>query len=364
MATHSSPPPDETDPLLPKPVDEENRQNIEDGQASLDEGEDVAPAKPAEPWTASSIAWYTGLVIAGLVALALLIKGLIDAGDTDFDLGKALKSALGGGLSGAAAMVLQVLTLMPLRTVMNYQYRYGTTTTTAIHTLYEDGGWTRYYQGLTAALFQGPISRFGDTAANVGMLALLNSNPYTSKYPEAVKTVFASLAAAGFRIILTPIDTIKTTLQTQGKPGIKILKKRILKYGIGSMWYGALATAAATFVGHYPWFGTYNTLQHALPKGHTIFQNISRQAFIGFTASIVSDTISNSLRVVKTYRQVNETRIGYMNAARAVVAVDGWKGLFGRGLKTRILANGLQGLMFSVLWKFFMDLWNNKTERG
>ncbi|XP_006456508.1 hypothetical protein AGABI2DRAFT_195605 [Agaricus bisporus var. bisporus H97] len=261
-------------------------------------------------------------------------------------------------------MVLQVLTLMPLRTVMNYQYRYGTTTTTAIYTLYEDGGWTRYYQGLTAALFQGPISRFGDTAANVGMLALLNSNPYTTKYPEAVKTVFASLAAAGFRIILTPIDTIKTTLQTQGKPGIKILKKRILKYGIGSMWYGALATAAATFVGHYPWFGTYNTLQRALPKGHTIFENISRQAFIGFTASIVSDTISNSLRVVKTYRQVNETRIGYMNAARAVVAVDGWTGLFGRGLKTRILANGLQGLMFSVLWKFFMDLWNNKTERG
>lgn len=104
------------------------------------------------------------------------------------------------------------------------------------------------------------------------------------------------------------------------------------------------------------WFGTYNTLQRALPKGHTIFENISRQAFIGFTASIVSDTISNSLRVVKTYRQVNETRIGYMNAARAVVAVDGWTGLFGRGLKTRILANGLQGLMFSVLWKFFMDL--------
>jgi hypothetical protein len=53
---------------------------------------------------------------------------------------------------------------------------------------------------------------------------------------------------------------------------------------------------------------------------------------------------------------VNETRISYLNAARAVIAVDGVKGLFGRGLKTRILANGLQGLMFSVLWKFFMDL--------
>jgi hypothetical protein len=61
--------------------------------------------------------------------------------------------------------------------------------------------------------------------------------------------------------------------------------------------------------------------------------------------------------VVKTYRQVNEVRIGYFDAARAVIATDGWKGLFGRGLKTRIIANGCQGIMFSILWKLFMDLY-------
>lgn len=88
-----------------------------------------------------------------------------------------------------------------------------------------------------------------------------------------------------------------------------------------------------------------------------MFQTLLRRAFIGFAASVVSDTISNSLRVLKTYRQVNDTKIGYVAAARAVIAVDGVKGLFGRGLKTRILANGLQGLMFSVLWRFFMDLY-------
>lgn len=104
------------------------------------------------------------------------------------------------------------------------------------------------------------------------------------------------------------------------------------------------------------WFGTYNYLEATLPIAHTVFQTLMRRAFIGFVASVVSDTISNSLRVVKTYRQVNEIRIGYWAAAKAVIAVDGVKGLFGRGLKTRILANGLQGLMFSVLWKFFMDM--------
>lgn len=104
------------------------------------------------------------------------------------------------------------------------------------------------------------------------------------------------------------------------------------------------------------WFGTYNFLEDNLPLPHSTLQTLARRAFIGFIASIVSDTVSNSLRVVKTYRQVNDTRISYASAARAVIAVDGWIGLFGRGLKTRILANGLQGLMFSLLWRWFMDM--------
>ena len=37
-----------------------------------------------------------------------------------------------GGTSGAAAMAIQVSTLMWMRTTMNYQYRYGTTTTVAM----------------------------------------------------------------------------------------------------------------------------------------------------------------------------------------------------------------------------------------
>jgi hypothetical protein len=72
--------------------------------------------------------------------------------DTDFDIKGALKSAAGGGLAGAAAMILQVLALMPLRTVMNYQYRFGGTMKGATKKLYADGGYKRYYAGLAAAL--------------------------------------------------------------------------------------------------------------------------------------------------------------------------------------------------------------------
>ncbi|KAF8599992.1 mitochondrial carrier [Ceratobasidium sp. AG-I] len=326
---------------------------------------DDAPLSQPRTW--GWYVWRGFWVVFAAVILGVFIKGWIDADDVDFDLKGALKKALGGGLSGAAAMVLQVATLMvsashprlyPLRTIMNYQYRFGTSFTTATHTLYQDGGMGRYYRGIGPALIQGPVSRFGDTAANAGILALLQSNSYMKQLPAPIKTIFASACAAAFRILLTPIDTLKTTLQAQGARGTALLRQRVKAHGITSLWWGALATAGATFVGHYPWFATYNYLSETItePPKHPLFPWLLRLAFIGFCSSVVSDTISNSLRVVKTYRQVNDTRVSYSEAARAIILTDGLGGLFGRGLKTRILANGLQGLLFSILWKYFLDL--------
>lgn len=309
-------------------------------------------------------AWRALWILIAVLLIAVFIKGWIDADDVDFDLKGALKRALGGGLSGAAAMVLQVLSLMPIRTIMNYQYRHGSSLTVATKTLYADGGIGRYYQGMGAALFQGPIARFGDTAANAGILALLQSNGYLKQLPSPIKTVFASLCAAAFRMVLTPIDTLKTTLQAQGPRGWALLRNRIKSDGVGSLWWGAFATAAATFVGHYPWFAVYNFLSETISepsRQHQIGWWLLRAAFIGFCASVSSDTISNSLRVVKTYRQVNDTRISYTEAAKRVIRQDGRLGLFGRGLKTRILANGLQGILFSILWKLFLKIWEDKT---
>lgn len=95
----------------------------------------------------------------------------------------------------------------------------------------------------------------------------------------------------------------------------------------------------------------YNWLSELLPPAESLVWKLLRQALIGFCASAVSDTISNSLRVLKTYRQVNQSKISYRAAAVRIVQTEGWLSLFGRGLGTRILANGIQGIMFSVLWK-------------
>jgi hypothetical protein len=268
--------------------------------------------------------------------------------------------ALGGGIPGAAAMAIQVVTLMWLRTTVNYQYRYGTTTTQALRKLYQEGGVVRFYRGLGPALIQAPLSRFGDTAANAGMLALLESTDSTRHLPVAVKTLAASLSAGAFRIFLMPVDALKTIMQVEGKNGFPALAAKVKANGPGVLYHGALAASAATFAGHYPWFATYNYLNAMLPQYDDLPKKLLRSAVIGFSASAVSDTVSNSIRVIKTTKQTSTVAMTYPQVVRSVIASDGVMGLFGRGLKTKILANGLQGLLFSVLWRLGQD-WYNKT---
>jgi len=277
-------------------------------------------------------------------------------------ISKAANRALGGGLSGAAAMGINVGCLMWLRTTVNYQYRHGTNMRTALSSLYKEGGIPRFYQGLLPALVQGPMSRFGDTAANTGVLALLVSYDETRNMNSFLKTAAASTTSAVWRIFLMPIDTLKTYKQVNGAEGWKILGQKVRTNGVGVMYHGALAAFGANLLGHYPWFGTYNFLQASIPKQDDFRMKLVRNAFIGFCSSFVSDCTSNSVRVVKVYKQANTENISYPTAVKRVIAEDGLAGLFGRGLATKILSNGVQGIMFSVLWKIIDDAFFNKDD--
>ena len=93
---------------------------------------------------------------------------------------------------------------MWMRTTVNYQYRYGTGTITAIKTLYEDGGRgfkgiTRFYRGLVPALFQGPLR--GAEIPQRTISAILNSA--TGGLAPWMKTAFVRCAAGG---LFMPID--------------------------------------------------------------------------------------------------------------------------------------------------------------
>lgn len=261
-------------------------------------------------------------------------------------------------------MGVNVLSLMWMRTTINYQYRYGTTTTEALKHLYKDGGVPRFYRGLVPALIQGPLSRFGDTAANTGALALLDSFESTAHLDVGIKTMFASLSAGAFRIALMPIDTFKTTMQVEGKDGVAKLLAKFRSTGPSAFFQGALASALATTIGHYPWFFVHNYLNEKIPKYQDPLKKLGRNALIGFCSSFASDCVSNSVRVVKVYKQANTEKLGYVEVVTRIIKEDGIAGLFGRGLKTKILSNGLQGLMFSVLWKYFDELFFTNKQKA
>mmetsp|Transcript_12567 Transcript_12567/g.19367 ORF Transcript_12567/g.19367 Transcript_12567/m.19367 type:complete len:292 (+) Transcript_12567:123-998(+) len=267
---------------------------------------------------------------------------------------KAAKSALRGGTAGAVAMGLNVGALMWMRTTVNYQYRTGTSFPVALRTLYADGGIPRFYRGVLPALIQGPMSRFGDTAANTGMITLMDSFDATKDLNVGVKTATASFAAAAFRIFLMPVDTVKTTMQVTGKFSNVVSKVKV--EGVPALYHGSLAAASATFVGHYPWFFTYNLLSEKIPKQDDPLKELGRRAILGFCSSAVSDTCSNSIRVIKVYKQSSEEALTYPQVVQRVIKESGIKGLMFRGLETKILANGLQGILFSVMWKHFEEV--------
>lgn len=251
------------------------------------------------------------------------------------------------------AQAINVLTMMWMRTIMNYQYRYGGTFSETVKILWAEGGVPRFYRGLAPGLIQAPVSRFGDTAANDGAIAALEH----TTLPTAAKTMVASGCAAGFRVFLMPIDAWKTTKQVEGADGLKKLMEKTKKHP-SALWQGALGAMSATWVGHYPWFYTNNQLRESLPQFDFAYGKYVRNAVIGFASAAVSDTCSNSLRVLKTTRQTALEPVGYMESAKQIIAKDGYAGLFGRGLKTRIVTNGIQGALFTIGWRAISEYLN------
>jgi hypothetical protein len=135
-----------------------------------------------------------------------------------------------------------------------------------------------------------------------------------------------------------PIDTCKTVLQVDGLRGFKFLTARVRRGEISALYTGAVATIVATMASHYPWFIVHNILDKYLTIRTGTVGFLLRSATIGFCASAVSDTLSNSIRVVKTVKQA--TTGEYVSYRDVILKVHSEGGL-----------KGLQSILFTVIWK-------------
>lgn len=118
----------------------------------------------------------------------------------------------------------------------------------------------------------------------------------------------ASFGAGLWRMLTLPVDAWKTSKQVYGSEGLKVLFQKFKVNGVSAFYQGAIASATATMVGHYPWFTTYNYLDAYIPKvsfKEDKLKALVRGASMGFVCSLVSDTVSNSIRVVKTVKQTS-----------------------------------------------------------
>lgn len=265
-------------------------------------------------------------------------------------MNKSLEHASLSGMAGGSVMFVQVLLLMPIDTITQHQYRFGLAARDVVSQLRQTG-LHRLYSGLLPALVQGPLSRFGDTAANAGLVHYLDT--HAPETPLVAKTLLGSVVAASWRVVLMPIDMTKVIMQLRGRAeGLAELHSRVRVGGASVLWTGSVAAFTTSVIGHLPWYLTFNYLNRHLPTPDNDVDwkvRAARHGVIGFSASVVSDACTNWLRCVKAIRQAEG--ISYTRALALVRRTDGLVGMFVRGLRTRIFGNGIQGLVFTALWK-------------
>lgn len=241
---------------------------------------------------------------------------------------------------------------MWLRTTVNYQHRYGHSMIESMKILYNQGGIRRFYNGFAFAVVQGPLARFGSVGANQFALSLCQNFSYLHNSNSLVlPTLIGSLLAGLWRAILLPIDTCKTVLQVGGKEDFNNLMYRAVAQGkLWILYRGAIITMITTSFTHYPFFLVYNFLEnHIRARDGVIMWNLLRSAMIGFASSTVSDCVSNPLRVLKTYKQSSSESLTYREVIESLLSDDKKAALFSRGLLPRIIINGFQAMIFTLL---------------
>jgi len=262
-------------------------------------------------------------------------------------------------------LLLDIVVRRWLRTVVNYQSRYGTSFRQTLLVLFNEGGVPRFYRGLAFALVQAPLARFVATFANDGCEALLSSLETTKHFGPARQTLISSVVVGLWRVAIMPVDTCKTVLQVDSRNGFQKLMRKVRAGKISLLYQGALALIASSMMSYYPWFYSYRILSESDLVAKAFAPGLARNAFIGFSASVVSDVVANGIRVVKTTKQsisASRNAVSYGEAISVILAEDGWRGLFGRGLKTRICCNALQSVLFTIVWRGLAERWSTPDD--
>jgi hypothetical protein len=141
----------------------------------------------------------------------------------------------------------------------------------------------------------------------------------------------------------------------RGAAGIDELRGKVLNHGVMILFTGSFGSWILSMVGYFPWYATFNVLNTRLRRERGWWKH-ARNGAIGLCASIAADTLTNSVRVVKVVAQTSVVPLGYVGAARQVIAEAGVIGLLFRGLPLKLISNGVQCILFTVVWRHLMEV--------
>ena len=257
---------------------------------------------------------------------------------------KAFKTGFAGG-------AIQVTSLLWLRTANNYQYKHGTGLLDTMNTLYKEGGVLRFYRGYFPSLFLGSSIKFGE----------INAYYYSKQcnFNEMEKLMFISSISSLLKLAFVPIDTLDIFLQVEGKKGVQTLKNKVNSQGVRVLYYGLTPWITSNFISTFSWYNTHNYLDNKFKNyGKEGVEFNIKNGLIGLSASIVSDTITNPLRILKIYKQSNTSQVSYTETYKNIIETRGASELFLRGLKTRLMIHGLQNVFFTIVWKNLEKVFN------
>lgn len=311
------------------------------------------------PGTLTLLEKLSSLPIADRALRACGIRSQATVTKIEHPARSTTNAAIRGGLSGTLAMTAQVLSFMWLHTTIRYQYQYGSSMKESFLILYRQGGMARLYQGLPCALLNGPLIRFGSTAANSGTLAAFDT-PTLRTVPIAVKTFCATSFFVVWRVFLMPVDFLQTVFQVRGNRAISTLKAEYRVFGPKMFWRGSVGIATNSFIGTYAWFGTFNALQALLNRRYRsketpLATKTLQNGLCGLTAAFASSIFTNGIDVLKTHRQTGGGTTTYLMALRKIRETETFGQFWCRGLRPRLALDGIQGFVFSMLWKFFEE---------
>lgn len=242
-------------------------------------------------------------------------------------------------ISGSIAGISQLSSLYWLRTIIKYQYVYNTNLPHTTRILYYQPDRLRFFRGVIPNASKVGLGKIGEG----GIITYFK--PHNNIESILENSLYATMLISGWKLAIMPLDTIGNSYQVNGRDAQKIIKNKINRFGYSTLWTGSGAYLGITLLGSGIWISSYNYSNLKMP---TYWNSDIRNGLIGFSATLISDTIVNPLRIIKTYKQSHQNNVSYSDAIKNIFVEK--KDLL-RGFKTRIVFNGFNSALYVILWK-------------